>query len=490
MAWDDAPPDAGASAGWDSAPPDVSKTEKVLGGVGKALDYQRGAVGAPILASIAGALSGKHPEDLLSRQEALDAANPTTSRRAPNSDTILARAGVPSGPSLSQMAPPLFQKPGSTAQRSWYDPRRYAPEKGGMLDMTPRGVAGTALDIATDPLTYESGGVNKAVEAAKAAGEGMSPTLKALSAALTPASNTTEAVGKGMYKSGMYPLVAKGAEYGKDVADDLYNAGMFGGRERVARIGDAAADSIKGDVQANRSAAQNVVDSSVDATMGPQKERAMQPFIDDLNSKVANGNMSRAEADRLLEKELATTEAVAQPTFDQLGSWKTRSYKTSKAPAFLESANPDVAKGAEIAKSGGYRSEMQNTLNDAIPGAGDKEEALNKSLGNLLTVQGVADKQATKAGATPLVIPSPNAVQHQLTTALTSGNPLLAPLHYAGSTLAKALSDRSVRNTLGYMARGAGTNGVTAPLIDAATANTLRNMANKNQPQPVAGVGK
>ena len=208
---------------------------------GKGLDYQRGAVGAPILAGIASALSGKPQQQILSQNEYEDALNPTTTRRAPNADTMLARAGVPQGPSSSSVIPGLYQDPEEQSTKNWYDPTKYLPQKGGLLDVTPRGVAGGALDILSDPLTWESVGTNKMAQAAKAAGESTPLVTKVLK----PVSNAVESLGEHNYEKGLAPLINKGEQYGKsDIADTFYKNGIYGKSSTIADMGDQAAEKL------------------------------------------------------------------------------------------------------------------------------------------------------------------------------------------------------------------------------------------------------
>lgn len=61
---------------------------------------------------------------------------------------VLEQAGVGTGGQLSNLAPFLFSESGKGP----------ALQRGGLFDITPRGTAGLALDIATDPLTFVGAG--------------------------------------------------------------------------------------------------------------------------------------------------------------------------------------------------------------------------------------------------------------------------------------------------------------------------------------------
>ena len=478
MAWDDEPPPPQATTAaksWDADPPPPGALATGLNVAGKALDYQRGVVGAPILAKLASLVSGKPREQLMSDQELSDAANPTTTRRAPNSDTILARAGVPSGPSASSVVPALFQPPGTKDQKHWYDPTRLLPEKGGMLDVTPRGAAGFALDMATDPLTYEMGGTNKAAEAAAAKGE----STPLLSKVLNPASNVVEALGEHNYEKGLAPMIARGEQFGKDIGDTYYKQGIYGSAKSVAQQGDKAAEALKASRDATMSAAQA-------AGAKPSLSAAFDPLVDHLQQLTSDGRISHEDAMDILDKAIGAKGTVAEPTLGQMSQWKSDLDNSLGNAAFDKTKNIPLGKQLSKIAAGGNRDEVARAANAALPGAGDEINATNRDLGNLLTVQAVADKQAARERAAKLV--SEQTMGHGLISNAIGG-PEAAAKTILGRIGAATLNSPRFRTTSGYAMRKAGTDAATAPIIDAASAEVLRNMANGNQ-QPVAGVGR
>ena len=108
----------------------------VAGGVGKALGYAGGLARTGILEATGQAEDG-------------DAAR-ALKGNAVTTDEFLNRKGVPEGAHLSDYLPYANKGSGNM----------FAIEKGGMLDPSARGVAGFVGDVATDPLTYLSGGLS------------------------------------------------------------------------------------------------------------------------------------------------------------------------------------------------------------------------------------------------------------------------------------------------------------------------------------------
>lgn len=468
-AFDDSQPFEAANA---PAPSMGDYAMKGLQGAGKALDYQRGAVGAPILSKIATAISGK---PTMSDQEYQDALNPTTTRRAPSSDTIMARAGVPSGPTASSVAPWAYQDPEYQRTLSNWNPAKYAPAKGGLLDATPRGVAGGILDMATDPLTYEMGGANKVAEAAQAVGESTPLVTKVL----TPASNAVEAIGNHNYNKGMAPLIAKGDQYGKDVGDTLYNQGLWGRSSSIAKGGDLAAESLKDQRDKLMQAAQT-------AGAAPSVSTAFEPLVDHVQELVSDGRMTPNEAETVVQKYAEKMGQVQNPTLQQMSQWKSDISNSLPATAYDVTKNSKMSANMGKIAAGGNRAEVERAANAALPGSGDAINDTNRELGNLLTVQGVADKQAARAANSKLI--SPQDIGHAFIAGSASGNPALGAGTLLSRIAAATMNQPVVRTSLGYGMKKAGTGAVSAPLLDAAAVNTLRNMANKNQ--PTAGVGR
>jgi hypothetical protein len=183
--------------------------------VRKGFDLQGGAARRAIVGAL-----GR--EDLLTDEEKDwgNVANPNSPVHMPGSNELMRRAGVSEGATLSELLPShlrmIYAEPGEGG------PLR--PEKGGMLDPSLRGVVGTALDMVTDPLTYESMGASAAGKVianqnARAMERGtLNITLKdrlrdafqamkkPLSTLGAPTKNAAEYTGNAMYRSQMRPL--------------------------------------------------------------------------------------------------------------------------------------------------------------------------------------------------------------------------------------------------------------------------------------------
>lgn len=91
-------------------------------------------LGAPIRAGVAKAVEMQTGQEIAPEKKLLRGEAPTFSE-------IWEAEGVPSGPALSEMVPGMFSETGEGLPL----------KKGGMFDVTPRGVLGGIMDIATAP---------------------------------------------------------------------------------------------------------------------------------------------------------------------------------------------------------------------------------------------------------------------------------------------------------------------------------------------------
>ncbi len=131
-------------------PAPVGGGDNLLSGVNRTLDYQRGAVGGPLLDYVAGRVSGK------GRQFAdqwAPAAIPFSGQGFPRSAEILEAHGVPELGSLeipnvprTKIGDKEFPLPLPLELLDKVVPGKY----------TGRGAAGAVLDYVTDPVTYET----------------------------------------------------------------------------------------------------------------------------------------------------------------------------------------------------------------------------------------------------------------------------------------------------------------------------------------------
>lgn len=121
---------------------------QVAGKVGRFIDKY---TGAPMRAGLYDAQAGNNPIPAALKQFGQDP------EQAPTGKQIVMRAGITDDKSHLSDALPIYADKGS--QHPWYQ-----PEKGGMLDPTPAGAAGVAMDVAANPLNF----VGPAGEAASA----------------------------------------------------------------------------------------------------------------------------------------------------------------------------------------------------------------------------------------------------------------------------------------------------------------------------------
>lgn len=152
--------------------------------------------------------------------------------QAPSTKEYMERAGVPQGGSLSDVLPNAFSPPGSGGI-----PSLSRPEKGGPLDVTARGAAGFAGDVALDPLTYLTMGVGNAAKAAAQGGQKLSMADRLGQLIARPAGTTLDAAGSKIYNSGLKNVdkVITSSKVGKEaIAPELMNAGKWGNAQTLA----------------------------------------------------------------------------------------------------------------------------------------------------------------------------------------------------------------------------------------------------------------
>lgn len=139
----------------------LEKVEPVL----KVLGYPGGLVRGS-LAGLAETATGR--DDLVDINDVLKG-------NAPSSAEIMEKLGVSKGKSLSDVFPSMYTETG----------KGLPLQKGGLFDPSARGVAGLAVDVVTDPLTYLMGGAAKGATATAEAVEEASPLLKNIRRVLT-----------------------------------------------------------------------------------------------------------------------------------------------------------------------------------------------------------------------------------------------------------------------------------------------------------------
>ena len=141
---------------------------------------------------------------------------------APLTSEFLQRAGAPEGPKLSEAAPWAFSETGEGLPF----------EKGGMFDPSVRGAVGFAGDVATDPLTYLTGGTATALKAGSQGGRFLKQPskqvvegLKETAGKLSPAQKAVGKYGDHVYQQALKNVDKKTAEFGaKPISKTLLEA--------------------------------------------------------------------------------------------------------------------------------------------------------------------------------------------------------------------------------------------------------------------------
>lgn len=292
--------------------------DKVGLGAIEALDYVPGGLrtlGAGAVSEAAHQLAGT--SRVVTKQDMIDAAVPFEGRTAPSMLELAKRAGVPEGGHLSDVAPG-FAEPGQS--QHWYQ-----PEKGGALDVTPRGVGAFGLDVAMSPSSIE-GAVKtlrskslKAAELAKSAKvlEAEARAMRAARATQTPASRmgrgllevaadplpqSLEFMGKNYYKSAFNEaddLVRKKAPNLRPPSEVSWEQNMFSGPRTVMR--GSAKDLVEQTSTMRNSLAGGIKDATNVAgekfpLMGSSKRELMRPVRKMLEAQAKVGGRSKAAA--------------------------------------------------------------------------------------------------------------------------------------------------------------------------------------------------
>lgn len=285
------------------------KLMKALDIGARGLDYA-GGVTRSAIAEGAGLLSGK---DLIKDGEWKEAFK----GNAPNSATIMERAGVPSGASLSELAPSMYSETGDGLPL----------QKGGWADPDARDAAGLAADIATDPLTYATFGASALGKAGKA---------------LKPVSNTLESTGKSIYKSGLKRIDQEALKYGKEPVSDLL---------------------MKYNISGSAGSIQKQMDQLAGDLVGKQKALLAQA---DQAGNVVDLNKAMAETDQLIAQIRASKDPMLQGVAQQLES-EVKGYKAlSASPA---SVTTKQVPSAKLDLSNPYQpKQLMEEVVETIPG--------------------------------------------------------------------------------------------------------------------------
>lgn len=387
--------------------------------------------------------------------------------QAPTGAEFLERARVPAGGQLSDILPSLYSPTGEGLPL----------KKGGLFDPTPRGAAGLALDIGTDPLTYATAGLAAAGKTAKLGKMG-----KAARAAVTPVSTGLTKAGTKIYKSGLKKVDKIAAKYGKvPPSDILLREGVAGSSTHIANEADRLmAELGKKRDGLLREASREGAIVDLDRAMRPAQAR-----IDKMaRSKDPLANEASAQGNAILNKykklegspaekvkEVVETGVVdaagkpitktitrtvkkevppANPTPKELSDMKTSISQLINQKEFEVLANSKPGQ-AILKKLGmGFKKEVERSAGPL----GKRIKDTNRDWGSLLTARKTFASEAAKGGP-------PLFTEVDALTAYFGGFPALGV-----KQTAKAAKTGFVRTKTGKALQRLGTGRVTAPALD------------------------
>lgn len=421
----------------------------------KVLDYQRGA-GAVGLDRIAQAL-GAHPG--MTPQQGSAALDPTTAQVAPSYREMLKNWGAPAGPSSKDI-----------------------PTRAGILGViarhlpaiTARDAVGTGMDMGLDPLTYEGGALEKIAASLK----GVPVAGRAADAAASLPSAISDQVkeaAKGLYKSGIEPIVKAGKLGGNPgVADTMMKEGIWGGPSSIRQGMQESASGFKSTKDATLQAAE-------EAGAVASKDKAITPMFEQLQSMVKDQRITPDAASRILQDLTEAKQSGGDGVSPRLMDvWKTDERKMLPGSTYSEIAtrSPPVGQQLRKALGSGYQKEVERSVGGALgPEAQDALQETNRDLGNLINpqVRNAATRSAVKSESSPWL------TKGEIMTGLGLGGAGAAMGHTAGytaegglgvlATLAalKAANAPATRTGVGLLAdRLLNAPGVS-PLLDAAS---------------------
>jgi hypothetical protein len=433
------------------APGVLDRAAQGVGAVGKLFDVARGTTTGPLLGELLEKATGKK---VYSKEDVLNAVNPTNLQGFPTTSEMLARAGVGEKGSLSDVLPQLFETPGGEEDDSWL-----VPNKGGLLDITGRGTMGLATDIGIDPLTYASGGLLGLARGGGKVAEGLLPITRAMKRS-----------GKRVYKSGLTPVVQAGEDFGKDVAETYFDLGIRGAPRKMEQQAEGALSRLKGESDAilaesvNKGSKANVMD-------------VLKAQTDRINKMVAEGgSLTKKEGETMINDlfERYVRSAEADPA--QITKWKEALYQGIPNSAYREGARTSLERGLDKQFAGDLRSTAESLVDMATPGKGAKLKDVNRKRGDLLTTRKAMERMVKRADNVPNPFtPYPtNATEWML---LLGGGGLgllgdtahgigLGPTVVAAKRMTDIAKSPGLRTSIGYNMAKAADNPFIAPIAE------------------------
>lgn len=365
---DDTPEDPTGLGLVPDEPTTLQRAGQVAAGVGKAADYQRGAVAA----GIAHAVEGAGGPQMFSAQDFKNALSPLTSARAPGYGEMMQRAGVPEGP--------------STADLPNWGPRYLRQIRQALPTMTTRGAAGAAADVALDPMTYESMGAGKIGEA------------------LSPISRMMKRGSTSLYESAIRPIIQAGERYGNpNVGKTMLEAGIRGTPPAIEEGMQTAAKGFKSSRDA-------ILSEATGAGAAASKDAAITPTFEQLQQMVRDQRLTPNQASQILQDlTLAKQRGGDLVTPELMTQWKTDAAQALPGATWdeLSKSSPSMANNVGNTLRKGYQSEVERAVERAT-GRGGELASTNRQLGDLINpdVERAAASMANAYEKKPIVTSS------------------------------------------------------------------------------------
>lgn len=318
-------------------------------------------------------------KNVVTSQEAKNALNPFSPEGAPPAGELAQRLGIPTGPHLSDVAPSLYSEPGSGGIFSLQ-----APERGGPLDITPRGTAITGLEMATDPL-------NRLLP--------------------KPVKSGLEAGGKSIYRSGLKAadIAAENVGKGTHAASDLFwKEGVSGTPKQFAKQSNNIAERLLGERGA-------LMEQAHQLGARPNMENAVAPAEALLKKMQMSGDPATRELIPTLQAKLAEYKNISPADLAAQSQWKTSLYDALPTSAWANVTKTTPGRTFQKTLARGLKEDIETQANklgrSGIPAnepvymstnpqglnLGDQIAGKNADLGVLLSTQKTLDKEAAKS---------------------------------------------------------------------------------------------
>lgn len=353
--------------------------------IGKGADYQRGVVGLGLdqLGGPSALPEGTTPADILSLKN---------SKTFPSWRQGLETKGVPAGPSLpdavtSSMSPLQMLSPSTAKMVASHLP-----------NWTARDAAGTALDIASDPVTYEGGALSKIgglLKDVPYVGDG-------LNAAAHLSSGLSYVLKRGatsLYESGIRPIIQAGERFGNpNVGKTMLSEGISGSPKAIQAGMEQSAKRLAGEVdqihqageaagaEASTSAAYDIPDQFLQKLV---TERRMTP------------EDARALFNQITESKQAGPDGV---TSRLMNTWKTDAANALPGNTWdnLSKVNPTLANQVKQSARKGLQNETEQSIARVLPDQLGPLQTKNRQWGDLINddvrkaAQGMVDRHESK----------------------------------------------------------------------------------------------